>query len=54
VAKALSQRLPGITKENHERPRDTRSPGQDLNLGPPEHEEMLTTRLRRSVIIIFK
>jgi hypothetical protein len=43
--KALSRNLPG-TDENHENlSNDSRSPGRDLNLGPPEYEAgVLTTR----------
>jgi hypothetical protein len=36
--KTLSQHLPGGTEEIHESPQDSRSPGRDLNLEPPEYE----------------
>jgi hypothetical protein len=50
-SKALSRNLPGGTEENHEKiSQDIRSPGSDLNPGPPEYEAgVLTTRPRRSV-----
>jgi hypothetical protein len=43
--------LEGLRKSTKTLSLDSRSPGRDLNLGPPEYEAaVLTTRPRRSVI----
>jgi hypothetical protein len=48
--KVLSQNLRGGTEKNHETPYNSRSPGWDLNPGPPEYESgVLTTRPRQLV-----
>jgi hypothetical protein len=40
----LSRHLPVVTEDNHDKPHDSRSPGQDLNPGPTKYEAgVLTT-----------
>jgi hypothetical protein len=49
--KVLTRDLPRGTEDNQKTPNDIRSPGRDLNSGPPEYEEVLTTQSRRSVAL---
>jgi hypothetical protein len=41
--RTLYQHLPEGTEEKHEKPQDSRSPGLDLNPGPPKYEAWLLT-----------
>jgi hypothetical protein len=53
--KALSRHSRGGTKENHEEPQDSQSPGQDLTPRPPEYKAgVVSTRIRRSVRYSWK
>jgi hypothetical protein len=45
--KVLSQLFPGVTEENHETSKDSRSPGPDLNPGNPEYEAGVSTTSSR-------
>jgi hypothetical protein len=47
--------LEGLRKTKINLDQDSRSPGRNLNLGPPEYEAgILTTRPRRSVMFLEK
>jgi hypothetical protein len=44
----------GLRKTTQNLTQDSRSPGRDLNLGPPKYEALvLTTRLRHSLVVFL-